>query len=337
MTLYNYCRNIFNPAPFKAGSALLLIAIVLASCSGDQPTGGVTGTGRTSPDVDTGLIIGRIDSLSDLMIDGVSLAAARPTVLVNGEQTTLDTLRVGMPVTATVNYDESIVQTIEYKPLLSGPITTSSDDKKQLEILGQSVEITTDTYLDELTVEDIFISNIIEVNGDRDNIGVIIADYIRVPDLSNDYFVVGELETPDQPDGEARVAGTPVEFSPPSIENPTDNAELKTGDTVKIEIDSDAEITPQAPLKATTTDVLPDVSVSTLELVVINGVVAKLYESGEFEIKKLLFRTDENTQFTDRSGNIIDPVTIQQRDVLRVTGAAIADNLILAHKVRIRK
>lgn len=314
---------------------LLTNLVILWSCS-DGPIGGISGTGKAPLERGPSLIVGRVEAVDQLTIDGITFGAAQSEVTINGNPGVLADVRVGMTVSATVDKDNQIVDSIDYQPLLSGPVASASDDKTTLEILGQTVIISPDTYLDSLTIEDIFQDQVVEINGDRDMEGAIVADYIRVPNLDENYFVIGNIETLETAPATASVSGTQIDLQQVLLNVLDGGLQLVTGNILKAELVWNNNIQSNEPLIATDAEVLEVPGVTDFEEVTVNGLVSDVDDNGFFVLKRFVFMVNDNTVFTDRNSNEIDPVDIRENYRIKATGVSTFDNYFIATHIRIK-
>lgn len=316
-------------------ASTMALLLCLFSCDGGQPIGGISGTGKVLSGNDAGLIIGQVEDISALRIDGLTFIAEGTTVLINGKPASINDLRIGMPVTANVNYSDKIFQSINYQPLLSGPIDTVTDDKTSIEILGQTIELSEVTILDGLTLEDIFEDNVIEVGGERTRPGVIIADYVRAPEQIDRYFVVGQLTTYEGA-AEGTISGTPVNLEPLLNNNNTQGNSIPPESTIKAELNIGEENSHDLSISVTGAEVIPEVEITLNQTVVSNGAVSRVLEQGALEVKGRIFSVDASTRYVDRFGQPIGPETIGERSPVRITGISTGRNVILAKTIKVK-
>ncbi len=315
---------------------IVLASVFIVNGCSDDPTGGISGTGKAGTQLNTGIIVGQLDSLNELSIDGQPFDTTESEVLINGVAASIGELRIGMSVTAKVDYQSKTATSIYYQPLLAGPISTASDDKSTLEILGQTISITEDTFLDELTTEDIFQNNVIEVSGNRSKSETIIAEYVRVPNLSDNFYVVGDLEETSQQ--MSTIAGTNVDLDSLASQETGQIPEITPGTVIKAEIeDPTPDSSPDTPLIATSAEVVNELKPEKFETVSINGVVSEAYESGNFEIRSFIFSISDETDFFDRSGNTMPSITVTEDMKIKVVGVSSGGNIVEALQITIRQ
>ena len=312
----------------------LLFSLVIG-CS-DDPVGGISGTGKAGTVLNTGIIVGQIDSINELSIDGLIFDATASEVTINGEPGSLEDLRVGMAISAEVDYDQQTAKSIAYQPLVAGPVDSVSDDKRTVVVLGQKITISEETYLDDLTVEDIFEDNVIEVSGSRNKSSIVVAEYIRVPNLSDNYFVIGQLDESSDSMSSSFIAGTNVDLSSVLASRNNNSPTLPPQSTVKAELDSTQNPPNGTSLTATSAEVVPDLVLENLEQAVINGVVSTIYNGDQFLLKKFIVSVNTYTVFRDRNDNVIPGMPILENDKLKVTGVSAGDNTIVARIIKIK-
>ena len=88
--------------------------------------------------------------------------------MVDGDTATLTDLQIGMKVSARVNYDTGIAQSVQYQPTVVGTVENFDSSTSTMLVLGQYVTLMEKTVLDELTTASLTDGTAIEVNGDRD-------------------------------------------------------------------------------------------------------------------------------------------------------------------------
>ena len=166
-------------------SGIMAAAVVLITAcgggGGDTTTAGIGGTGITAS--------GPITGFGSVFVNGIEFETTDSAFSVDDNDIGVgeDNLRIGMvvTVTGTVN-DDGITGTadsIEFDHELEGPISgtiTDNGTTKTFEVLGISVEIsdTTTSFDDNLTFANIASGDVVEVSGQVDETGTLIASYI---------------------------------------------------------------------------------------------------------------------------------------------------------------
>lgn len=176
-----------------------LLSALLSSCGGGTDiasnSDGITGTGITA---------GRVTAFGSIYVNGIkfdvdSATFSRDGVASSGQSEY--SLGEYVVIKGSVNGTVGIADEVIFEDLLDGAVTEASRDNLTIKILGQSVEIDSNTtLLDDRDgssadtfpkLTDLKAGNIVEVSGVRDANGLIKATSIK---LKEDSFVVGESE-----------------------------------------------------------------------------------------------------------------------------------------------
>jgi hypothetical protein len=315
----------------------LLCVLVLSACSESPGGGGIDGTGKIGPTIGSGVVIGQVNSVDNLVIDGREYQVDEPEVVVNGKAGALTDIRVGMSVKAEVNKEQLTVSKIDYHSVVAGPIEMARNEENALVILGQQVVLSGDTYLDSLTSEDLFEGEVVEVGGDRGADNTIVAEYIRGYGTDSSFFVVGQIETSPADEQRISVSGTQIDFQPVIDESGPDAiSEFVTGSTVRAEVEIKGESPDGLQLTALGAEVLESVETDRYESVDVNGVVTSVSETGAFVIRKITFQTNSETEYFNKRGSLIAPVVIVEGNKLKVEGLTLGDGTVLATSIIVK-
>jgi len=188
-------------------SATTAVAMLNSCSSPNSDLGPGASTGETTNGGGVGgsgfldLAVGDITGFGSVSINGVTYDTSNTGFTINGLPAMQSDLRIGMNVTAAVNFQEQAAGSISYMPIVLGPVATTSLEVRTFEILGQTVVVDSTTVLDDVSL-DVNASNviaegaIIEVSGIRNADNDIVASYIRRNDSATRYQVLGlpELE-----------------------------------------------------------------------------------------------------------------------------------------------
>jgi hypothetical protein len=198
-------------------SIILLVACVLMVGCSDTGGGGIVGTGKTLPPAESdGVTIGILDAFGSVVINDRRFETDNATFFFNEEVADITDFRVGMNVSATVNFSSLEAQEVRYTPILVGAISDYDRDHSEITVLGQVIQLTESTVLDEITRDALVQGAIVEVNGARSGNGDILAHYIRLapsPEISENPASVGGIVTDVfVDDSVALISGTPVSY-----------------------------------------------------------------------------------------------------------------------------
>ena len=184
---------------------MALLSAFLNSCGGgidvaSNGSDGITGTGVTA---------GRVTSFGSIYVNGIKFDVDSATFSRDGAASSGQSeYSVGEYVVIKGSVDDSdpanptgTAEEVIFEDILDGEVTEASADNLTIKVLGQSIEIDSNTTLlddrDGSTSDtfpnltDLIVGNMVEVSGVRDADGLIKATSIK---LKEDSFVVGESE-----------------------------------------------------------------------------------------------------------------------------------------------
>lgn len=169
-----------------------LLALLAAACSGN---GGISGTGNVS----TGLSVGTIDGLGNLVVNGVSFDTSSATITADGLTVTESDLAIGQLVEVAGNFSTGVAASVTYRSEIKGPVTSVTATDPVLGtgtfvVLGQTVHVNSQTVYDGTTLELIAVNDLLEVSGPRNADGSVVASYIEAKLGLAEYKVVGLAE-----------------------------------------------------------------------------------------------------------------------------------------------
>ena len=318
--------------------AFLFVTSIITACSELPGGGGIGGSGKIEMVPGSGIVVGQLQSVDNLVIDGRYFDSDQSDIYINGTRAGLNDLRIGMSVTADVHYEQQTANKIEYQPIIAGPIESVSETRDSFVILGQNVLISEDTTLDELTTEDLFEGAVVEVNGDRGASNTVLADYIRAYATDETYYVIGQIDNTPTESESVSISGTVVDLQPLLEEStPETTPELSTGTTIKAEVVESTD--PQSEdetLVASSAEVISDITPQQYEIVSVNGVVAQVTADQLFLVRNIVFQTNDETQYQNRHGEEIDPQPITVNRKVSVTGYTLTNGNVLVSRLKIK-
>lgn len=308
-------------------------SLLFVSCS-DAPGGGsIGGSGKIDIAPNPAYVVGNVESITDLVIDGQRFDTEQTSFIVNGEAGALSDLRIGMSVNAEVDYLNQNASKIEYQSIVAGPINTVSDSGDTLDVLGQQIVLSETTYLDEITTEDLFEGAVIEVSGDRDTDNSIIADYIRHRNVADSYFIVGKINVSPAVNEPVTISGTTVDFdSLLEVISPERLSELESGTTINAEIVIQNTVQENS-LVVADIKVVSEVPLNDYEVVMVKGVATSVEVNQYIVVRDFVFQINSETEYLDRRGAAIEPERIVANSGVQITGLTLSNNTVIAEKV----
>jgi hypothetical protein len=148
------------------------------------PTGGITRTGVT---------VGPITGFGSVIVNGTSYNTANATFTKDGQPATQDDFSVGQVVLVKGSIDDdgtdATADSVEFDDAVEGPVSSVNDALNQIVVLGQTVQLTATTSIDDNcpgTLADLLGVPAVEVSGLADANGVIEATRIDCRDATWD-------------------------------------------------------------------------------------------------------------------------------------------------------
>ncbi|MBX2878953.1 MAG: hypothetical protein KTR32_03420 [Granulosicoccus sp.] len=180
-------------------AVLLCFGFLLSSCSSSSTDileetdpggsgGGIGGSGITS------FSVGTLTGFGSVFINGNRFDTTSAEFMINGQPAAQSQLRVGMQLTAEVDFNTAAADQVDYAAVLIGPITQAVDATGQLRVLNQPVVIGANTVLDSLVLTELVPDRAIEISGVTDANGNLIASYIR-PATSSELQIAGTVRS----------------------------------------------------------------------------------------------------------------------------------------------
>ena len=346
-------RNKFSLITF----ACISVAVINGCSDGSPGGGGIGGTGQSLPSGDEGLIIGRVDGFGSIIINDRRFETNAADILVDGETAALTDLQIGMKVSARVNYDTGIARSVQYQPTVVGTVENFDSSTSTMLVLGQYVTLKENTVLDELTTASLTVGTAIEVKGDRNGNNVIIAEYIKPADDTEQFYAVGEVDEASPGIAHlALVSGTRVDFSRLAEESNLSAEEfaetyLSPGTLLRSSARKESLLSNDCPaLAVTEANLINDTkgcfiasSVKIIEKAVFTlndqvemvGIVSRVRDMSSFVTNDVTVFTDNETRYFDQFGVPVSNVAVQQNERVLIIGAAnslgrvVADSIVL--------
>ncbi|WP_347332212.1 DUF5666 domain-containing protein [Marinimicrobium locisalis] len=176
-----------------------LLAMLLGGCLGDSDSvAGIEGTGSPAT-----VVSGSVTAYGSIYVNGVHVEIDTADVSVNGAPAGVEDIQLGMVVDvelAELDGDQAVADEVRYTRLLQGSIesvTESSDARKALKVLGQTVIVYDDIQFDGVAFEALSEGVGIDVSGHVDDSDRLVASRVSAAE-SVTPEVVGVVEALDE-------------------------------------------------------------------------------------------------------------------------------------------
>jgi hypothetical protein len=312
---------------------------LLIGCSG-----GESGTGMQANNQTT---VGEISGFGSIYVNGVKYKTDNATVYVDGNQSSEDSLAVGMVVTieGSVNSDglNGTAITVATRTEVEGLVLQNDiSGSGTINVMGQTVKISNDTKFKStvptITIVDELVANdsVVEVSGYSDGQGIIYATYVKVVASGG---IAGEVKlygivrnlSGDANSGSFNIGNTSIQVNYDDNTNFEDMTRNELADGLFVEVESSNYSGGVVMASVIEKEGLNGEAAGT-ELEV-EGVVTDIANiaNGEFSINGRLVKIDPGTTFEGGSQQ-----DIQLEVKLEVEGKVQADNSILADEISFR-
>lgn len=179
--------------------ATALLAFGLSGCLSDtDSTAGIEGTGSPAT-----VVSGSVTAYGSIYVNGLHVEIDTADVLVNGEPGAVEDIQLGMVVElelAERDGEQALADEVRYARLLQGAVTDvseTSDVRKVLTVLGQTVIVYDDIQFDGIVFDALSSGSGIDVSGHIDEAGDLIASRVSAVETVTPE-VVGTVESLDE-------------------------------------------------------------------------------------------------------------------------------------------
>lgn len=185
----------------KPSKGLLVLgtAFVVACGGGGNQMTGIDGGGSPAPVASNIVSQGTITGFGSVIVNGVRYDTGSATITVDGSPAIETDLSVGQIVVVRGTIDDDgttgTAASVAFDDAVEGPIESIDLASDSMMVLGQTVLVNSDTvYEDDInpeSLEGLNVGDIVEVSGNIDANGAIVATYIELEDAGSDFEVTG--------------------------------------------------------------------------------------------------------------------------------------------------
>lgn len=314
--------------------ALTTISACGGSSSGNgsqNPAGPVGGIGRN------GFAVGSISTFGSIVVNGVRYDTSSATFTVNDTAGNESDLRVGQIVAVTGTIDENgttgTAETVTFDDNVTGPVESVDLVGSELVVLGQVVLVRPETSFDDsfapVSLEGVNVGQVIEVSGQIDASGNIVATRIELKPAAIQFEVHGTVSNLDAANMRFDINGLTVDFSSATLDN-FPGGQIANGDFVEAK---GSTLGAAGELLATSVELeslLPDAADG--DRVEIEGFITRFTSAQDFDVAGLSVTTNGNTAF--EGGTAAD---LGLNVKVEAEGDINANGVLVATKIDIRR
>ena len=315
-----------------------LALTVLTACSGggSDPTltpgtGPVGGIGRT------GFALGPVTTFGSVVVNGVRYDTSGANFTINDSAGSEADLDVGHVVTVkgTINSDgqTGTADEVIFDDIVTGPVESVDVPMGILVVLGQMVLVGPDTSFDDSfanpSLEGVNVGQIVEVSGQFDANGDVVATRIEPKPVGSQFEVHGVIENPDGTNMTFNLSALVVDYASAMLDN-FPGGQINDGDFVEAK---GMTIGANGELIATSVELetlLPGVADG--DAAEIEGFITRFASDQDFDVAGFPVTTTVNTVYEGGTANDLG-LNIK----VEVEGQVDAQGVLVASKVDIRR
>lgn len=319
----------------RNAQALTLVLLILSSTScglnlfdDSDPGGsggGIGGSGVTSYSV------GTLTGFGSVFINGSRFDTTTADFLVNGQPSEQNQLRVGMQLTAQVDFDAASADNVSYTAALIGPVTSTPDNIGRFTVLNQAVLTGASTVFDSLTLLDIAPGRAVEVSGVTDANGNLIASYIR-PATTSDILLAGSVSAVENNQQSITLRNITILLDQADI-SALNGDSLAPGTSVIVTASGSQYDATNNSLIASS--VAPGIAIAPTEnaRIELTGFVQTFNSSTSFNVDGLQIATSASTKFEAVDGLTLSASAVFLNSLIEVEGRFLSTGVVEAQRI----
>ena len=329
---------------YKKHIAVIICGILLAgitSCGGGGGGGSVVQPPPTPPPVGgisgNGIAIGPVTTFGSIVVNGVRYETNSAAFMINDAAGTQADLKVGHVVTVngTINNDGTTgtANTVDFDDTVKGPVESVDLVTSQLVVLGQTVFVSPDTSFDDsfspASLEGVSVGQIVEVSGQFDASGNIVATRIEPKPAGTQFEVHGTVSALDTGNMLFNLSNLVVDFSTATLDN-FPGSQINDGDFVEAKGTMLGGVGELIATQVELESFLPNANDG--DHLEIEGFITRFVSAQDFDVAGVPVTTNGNTVFeggtaTDLGLNI----------KVEAEGSLDANGLLMATRIDIRR
>jgi hypothetical protein len=311
-------------------------ALLLTACGGGgNQVSGIDGSGSPQTSSPLGYSSGTINGFGSVIVNGVRYQSDKAKILVNDEQSNEAGLRAGYQVNLishTADDGSPVADSIEFHPNLVGGITAIDLDLKQFTLLGQRVQVTSETLFDAAIkpnyLDGLQVGNRVLVSGKVDAAGVVTATRIELITTGN-HQAMGVVSGLNEATTRFALNGLNINYAAASLNNFPNNR-LANG----LQIVAIGSLDNQGVLQAKTITNLSkafDKNIKTAEL---EGFITRFNTTADFDVAGTKVTTNAQTRYENGSADqLVAGVAVELKGSVNSAGIVVAERIEFAKAI----
>ncbi len=321
----------------KLNIALFSILGLLTACGGGGSSGSPPAP-PANPPGPTGIVtVGPISNFGSVVVNGVRYETSNATFIIDDSPGSESDLRVGHVVsvkgTVNANGTSGTASTIFFDDTVKGPVESIDTAGQSLVVLGQTVLVGPDTSFDDsfspASIDGVSIGQIVEVSGQFDAAGDIVASRIEPKPAGTPFEVHGTVSNLDTAALTFNISNLVVDYSSAVLDD-FPGGVISDGDFVEAKGTS---LGSNGELLATKVELESAVpGAESGDFVELEGFISRFVSSEDFDVGMQAVTTTSSTVF---EGGTASDLGLNIK--VEIDGSINADGVLVASKVEIRR
>ncbi len=313
--------------------SFIVALLLLTACGGGgNQTSGIDGSGAPQIASPVGYSSGTINGFGSVIVNGVRYQSDKAKILVNDEQSNENNLHAGYQVNLTSHTADDgsqVADTIEFHPNVMGSITSIDSNLQQFSLLGQTVQVNSETLFDAAIkpnyLDGLHIGNRVLVSGKVDAAGIITATRVELIATGN-HQAMGLVSNLNETTNSFTLNGLIVNYSAANL-NGFPNNRLANG----LQIVVTGSLDNQGILQARTVTNLSkafDKNIKTAEL---EGFITRFASATDFDVAGTKVTTNAQTTYENGSAaQLAIGVAVELKGSVNSAGVVVAERIEFA-------
>ena len=313
-----------------------LVALIVAACGGSS---GDSGFSRLLGGIDAGgapsrfLAIGPISGFGSVFLNGIEYDTSQAQIIVDGTAANESDLEVGqiVAISGSMSGGNRTAERVEFDENVEGPIQSIDIANSRLVVLGQTVIVNSATSFDvdisANSLEGLSVGDVVEVSGNVDADGNIVATRIELKAPGGEFEVTGIVSNHDGGAMTFMINNLIVDYAQANLED-FDSGQPADGDVVEVE---GSQIRANGELIATSVEFKGDDLDDRIDddtEIEIEGLITRFVSATDFDVAGFAVTTDDQTEFR---GGTADDLALNVR--VEVEGRIDSEGRLLADEV----
>lgn len=317
-----------------------MVTALLTACGGGGSSPADTGVGGSGGGTgQSGRVVGPFQGPGSIIVNDRTLTTAGALFEIEEGSSESD-LREGQQLLVFADLTSNEAKRVIYRSDVKGPLTSLAvvdplTATAQLRVLGQPVLTNAATRFDGVSLSTLAVGAELEVSGNRNADGVLVATYIGLEAGQSEFKVIGLIESLDPNAMTFAVQELLVDYSSATLSE-FSGAAIANGQRVEVRLAA-SDFSSPANALAREIELLTEVAFEDGEEIEIEGFVNRFVSPTNFDVDNLLVSTNASTSYVNgNEGSLGLNVKIEAEGNIDSSGRLLADRIVLKPTAAIR-